>query len=149
MTTSIFWLLFSLVCFLGELSSPGMFYFFSCSIVAFGLALWNYYAELSLATQGLLFFSGSFAMFFLLHRLMKKIDNGKKPQYVSHATALINREGIVLTPISGVTPGQLVIHNEVWLAYSTNKEQIIKKGEHVIIIGIKGTHLIVKSKEKS
>lgn len=149
MTISTFWLLFSFICFLGELSSPGLFYLLSCSIVAFGLALGNHYAELPLAMQGLIFVIGFLFIFFVLHHLMKKIDERRRPQYISHLASLIHQEGTALTGISSDTPGQLAVHNETWLAYAANKGQVIKKGEHVIVVGIKGAHLIIKSKEKS
>lgn len=149
MTIAAFWLLFSLISFLAELSSPGMFYFFSCSIVSFGLALWNYYAELSLLMQGIVFTVGCFAIFFLLHFFMKKMTTNGRQQYISHIVSLINREGTALTEIAGTSSGQIVVHNEIWPAYSANKEQIINRGDQVVVIGIKGVHLIIKAKEKS
>ena len=56
---------------------------------------------------------------------------------------MVGKEGIALTDID--KEGKVLVHSEVWNAFSSDK---IKKEEKVVIEGVEGLKLLVKRKEE-
>jgi len=57
------------------------------------------------------------------------------------ADALIGESGIMTHPITKITDGSVKVRNQEWRA---GAEEDINEGEEIVVVGIRGTTLIVK-----
>jgi membrane protein implicated in regulation of membrane protease activity len=143
----LIWFLFAASCFLLELSFPGLFYFLACSVAALLLSgITSVASQLGIFSQLLIFVLIFFISLFVLKKVVRKTET-QSHAYKSHLDALIGKEGEVITEITEIVPGQVKIKNEVWLAYSVEKEVTLEQGIKVVVVGIRGVHVLVKEKK--
>ena len=143
MFNSWFWIWSVLAMFLlvGEIFTAGFFMlpFGIGAIVAAAMAFF----EVDPLWQTLAFIIVSTVAFFLLRRFADRMTH--EPPEKMGADRLIGKRGVVieeLTPNSLV--GQVRVAREEWRADAPG-EGIVPQGTEVIVEGIEGTHLIVRT----
>lgn len=129
-------------CFiLGELSSPGLFFFISFALGCFAAAGTSFInPSSSFETQALTALGVCLVSFFILSRSLR----GKKEDALHAATnfdALIHQSAVVTKLIMPDAPGRVKIRGEEWVAESSHPFPV---GTHVKISAIRGNRLIIK-----
>ncbi|RMG41717.1 MAG: NfeD family protein [Candidatus Dadabacteria bacterium] len=77
--------------------------------------------------------------------LMRAHD--KKPLRKAGVDRVVGKEGVVIEDIQAPDSGLIRVEHDTWRAVSDSKS-VIKKGTHVKVDGIQGTHLIVSVLEE-
>jgi len=136
----IMWCSLFLAAVFFELLSPGFFFFlsFACGCIAAACA--NFFS-LSMSIQLSVFAIASLISLIFLRKFVSQSLKG-----TTHATnvdALIGKRGTVLEDIVPNHGGYAKINGEIWLSKSINNE-FIKSGDVVEVLGVKGSHVIVK-----
>lgn len=136
----IMWCFLFLVAVLFELLSPGFFFFlsFACGCIAAAIA--NFFS-LSMSIQLTVFAIGSFLSLILLRKYVSRSLKGTL--HPTNVDALIGKKGTVTEVIYPNQPGYVKINGELWLSKTVHHESI-KNGEIVEVVGVKGSHVIVK-----
>lgn len=106
-------------------------------------ALFCYFGA-SLNTQLFIFGGSSFLMLFVIQFTLKKyLTSRESASTLTNANALIGKEALVLSPISGsVKRGEVKIGGEVWTAI-TQSGTNFEKDDVVIIDKVDGAKVIV------
>jgi len=138
----VIWILISIVCLLFEVGSPGLFFFLSFFFGAIFAAI-SAVITASWLIQSVIFLIFSFISFFVLSRWVKRrssiIDIGMQ----TNVYAMRSKRGIVVKRITADTMGKVKVDGETWSARPHNGEDI-ENGTKVVIIRIKGAHLVVE-----
>ncbi len=135
------WLIVALLFLILEISSPGLFFFFSFFIGALcsaGIAL----LAGSVAVQLLVFLFFSVCSCFLLPLWFKQ--KVQERGYATNAQALLGKRAIVIKAIGRDFPGQVKVQGEIWSARSINNHDI-QEGAAVEVVQVRGVHLFVKN----
>lgn len=136
-----FWLIISVIFFVIEILTPGVF-FFSCLGIGALLAMiislfWSYFI-----LQGIVFAISSVLVIYFLRPILTKYF--VKQDIKSNVDSLIGQEGVVVEEIKGkIKSGLVKVNNELWRAIS---EKEIKKDEIIVVVKVDGSHLIVERK---
>lgn len=144
LSAPVVWILIGFILFLLEFIVPGLILFFF-AIGAWIVAILSLFIDLSLNEQLIIFLISSLLSILLLRRWATKVIWQRK-----HSTELLDDEFLGKTAIaeSGIAPdnnGRVSFKGTSWEASS---EDIIEKGENVIITGNESIVLIVKSTKK-
>ena len=136
----IIWCALFLLAVVFELLSPGLFFFlsFACGCVA--AACINFFSS-NLSLQLTIFALSSLISLILLRRFVSQ--SLKSAPYATNAEALIGKKGVVLTNIEINQGGYSKINGEIWFSKSINNVSI-KEGETIEVLGVKGSHIIVR-----
>lgn len=141
------WSLIGLFLVLLELGHPGLFLCLSIALGAFsaaGVALMTSELGWQLVIFVLVAISGILLTQLWLRSLSKFFSRSMGQ---TNVYALIGKRGTVLAAVSEQQTGYIKIDGEIWLA-KTSVGENITIGQEVLVIGIKGCHVIVKSKEE-
>lgn len=133
-----FWIIFAIICILGELLTGG-FFLLSIGIGACSGAI-SHYFNFNIESQIIIFIIVSITCILLSRPLSKKLNN-KTPKKKTNTERLIGLKGEVLEKIEPNTHGIIKIKGEQWRASSKEK---LKPGDNVEIIAIEGVKLVVK-----
>lgn len=137
------WLSVAILFFIIEILTPGIF-FFSC--LGFGALLAmivSLYTNVVMI-QVLVFVLSSVLIIYFLRPVLNKYFISKNVK--SNIDSIISKEGIVVEDILGDKVSGLVkVNNELWRAFSVNKEKISKE-EEIVVEKVVGNHLIVRKK---
>jgi len=139
------WGVLALIMLMFEMGHPGLFLFLSFSVGALiaGLAA---SANYGLASQLTIFSLGVCTGLLLFYRWLKAKGRGfHKAQMGTNAYALVGKEAKAVSNITAQSPGQVIINGEIWRA-KTYGDATIFQGDQVIVLDIKGCHLIVQIK---
>lgn len=136
------WIFLGIWFLLFELGTPGLFYFLSFSIAAFITAIATFFIT-TIIYQVLFFLLATVFAFLLLHVVFLPLLQSDKKNYKSNVEALIGKQGYVVMSIGKYHSGQVKMNGEVWSARS-EKNEVIEKNREVMVIAVKGVHLIVK-----
>lgn len=137
-----FWLVTAGLLLMVELGHPGLFYFLSFSLGAFGAAGMAL-AGCSFALQmGFLLIASTIACVML----RTWVSREQQHNYRSNVYALQGREGIVATAILHGGFGQVSVDGEIWRAQS-HDGTALEKEVRVRVLEVRGTRVIVKKIE--
>lgn len=140
MITAIYsWMLIALLFLMLEMGNPGLFFFLSFFFGSIAATFASYY-DLDLTVQLLSFFGVTLLALGILRLFLKKFHS---PIYKTNVEALLGKQGIVTKAIESEEPGYVKVEGQIWLARSLDK-QIVPVGQVVLIVGFKGSHLLVK-----
>jgi len=139
---AVLWFIAGFVFFVLEFAIPGFILFFF-AVGAWVVALLSLFLDLSINAQLIIFLATSLVTILLFRKWVKNIIWTKK-----HGTELehefLGKTGIAETYIGPDQDGKVDFKGTSWNARS---EDIIEKGESVIIAGNESILLIVKSKK--
>ena len=142
-----FWLIIAVFFLILEMGSPGLFFFLSFFFGAISCAIATFFTT-SLVVQSIIFIVGTFLSFIILQFLVKKnLFKGSKHD-VTNVYALRGKKGRVLKCIEPEGVGLVKVLGQVWSARIHDNEPAIKKGALVIVLDIKGAHLVVRETEE-
>ncbi len=144
MTNTIFlWVALVIIALLIEAGTPGLFYFLSFACGSIAAALAGYY-ECTLTCQLICCFSVScLALFFLWRWVANTTGTVLQPAHSSNTAALIGEKALVVEPILPNGTGRVKIYGDIWLAREKDNGDV-NAGSEVVIIKVRGCHLIVK-----
>lgn len=138
-----FWLVTALILLLLEMTTPGLFFFvaFACGAICAALAA---FLEFSVAFQLWISLFGGVVSFLILKHLFlsKKIA---QIDLKTNVEALIGQEGLVLDTINIHQPGVVKVKGELWGAILMDGSSSLQKGTLVVVTGVQGNKLIVRS----
>ena len=138
-----FWLLVAIIFFIIEILTPGIFFFTCLGIGALVAMIVSLFTRL-IMVQGLVFVISSVVIIYFLKPILNKYFSSKEVK--SNVDSLLFKEGIVVEKIVGDKIAGLVkVNNELWRAFSVNKETI-NKDEEIVVEKIDGNHLFVRKK---
>ena len=141
----VLWLLVAVFCLLLEMSSPGLFFFLSFffgALVTAGATV----VITSLMSQSVVFVVATAISFLLLHYWVKRRSKLFDTHSQTNVYALRNKRGSVIKEINKGKMGLVKIGGETWSACCMHG-QLIKEGVPVIVVRIKGAHLVVQEVE--
>lgn len=136
-----FWLIISVIFFILEMGSPGLFFFISFGLGAIASAGVSLYV-MSFVYQMAVFLCTSIGAFIFLRWWTKKYIL-KKHTILTNASALIGKQAQVIKPISCFQLGQVRVAGQVWSAKALDQSQITV-GVIVEITDVKGAHVVVR-----
>lgn len=136
----IIWCFLFLAAVLFELLSPGFFFFlsFACGCIAAACA--NFFS-MSMSIQLSFFAVISLVSLILLKKFVSQSLN--RSSHATNTDALIGKKGTVLEDIESNHGGYAKINGEIWFSKSIHND-LIKAGDVVEVLGVKGSHIIVK-----
>ena len=137
----VIWFILGFVFFLLEFALPGLIIFFF-AVGAWIVAILLLFFDFSINTQIIIFLVSSILSILLFRRSLKKIMWTKKHSNEILEDEFLGKTGIAETFIGPGQNGKIGFKGTSWDARS---EDIIEKGENVIIIGNESILLIVKS----
>ena len=137
----VIWFILGFVFFLLEFAIPGLILFFF-AVGAWIVAILLLFLDFSINTQIIIFLASSILSILLFRRSLKKIMWTKKHSNEILEDEFLGKTGIAETSIGPGQNGKIDFKGTSWDARS---EDIIEKGENVIIIGNESILLIVKS----
>lgn len=144
----VFWFLLALFCLLFEMGSPGLFFFLSFFFGALVAGGFSFVTTMWL-WQALSFLISSFVAFLILHRWVKKKVDALDPRVQTNVYAMRSKRGRVIQHIFPDKMGIVKVDGERWSARSLHGTAI-KEDTEVIVVRIKGAHLVVEEvKEKN
>jgi len=136
------WMVLAILGALFEIGHPGLFFFlsFSCGAV---LAAFSSLIPINLTVQLVVFFVGTALSFFVLRRYVARSlgTSGHR----TNVEALVGRRGVVLEQIGPEKPGQVRVGGEAWLARAATADMEIGQGAEVVVVAVRGAHLVVTS----
>lgn len=137
---SIVWLVIFLFLLVVEIITLGLttIWFAGGALVAFIVTL----IGASVVTQLVLFVAVSLILLFVTRPIAVKYLN--KDLSKTNVDEAIGRKAMVSKRIDNINAtGEAVLDGEIWMARSENND-IIEKGEQVIVVAVEGIKLIVK-----
>jgi len=136
------WLIVGIGFLLLEIATPGVFFFVSFAIGCFCAAPIAFFG-FSLTTQCLTALVGLCTSFAIIRHFLARSTRSPSPQLKTNISALINKTGTVLLPISPYSPGRVKVNGETWSA-TTDEQHILHKSSLVTIIQIQGNKVVVR-----
>jgi len=136
----VLWACVAVFFMIAEMLTPGFFLFWlgvgaACSAVS------AFFLHVGIAGQLLIFIVVSASLF----AVSRKFAASKKQPDGVGADRLVGQEGVVLEAIDYAKHiGKVRIGSEEWRADSGEKSDVIAQGEHIKVMRVDGTHLIVK-----
>ncbi len=140
--TIFFWLVIALLFLISELGHPGLFFFLSFSFGALISALISVWYD-SWIIQSTAFLVGAIISFFVLKRWVRVKMRKDRRDHLTNVYALQGKKGTVIESILPDKPGYVQINGERWTARSVHTA-IIEQGVQVIVIDVRGAHVIVE-----
>lgn len=137
---AVVWFILGFVFFLLEFVVPGLILFFF-AVSAWIVAILLLFVDLSINSQLLIFLAGSVLTILLFRKWVKKIIWARK-QSSEIEDEFIGKTGKAQTFISPGNKGKVEFKGTTWDATS---EDVIEKGENVVVVGNDSIILIVKS----
>ena len=135
------WILIGLYFLLIEMGTPGLFFFVSFSVGAFGasfVSFLSYDFTIQCATVLVL----SILTFLVIKKYFASNGLQKLP---ANTDALIGSSGTVTQALDPNTPGRVKIRGEVWRA-TTPRNITLAQGDIVTVQAVKGNTIIVVKK---
>lgn len=144
LTAAVIWIIIGFVFFLLEFVFPGLILFFF-AVGAWIVAVLCLFLDLSINEQLIIFLISSIASILLFRKWLSKILWKRK-----HSTELLEDEflGKIAKAETAISPGEngkVDFKGTTWQAAS---DDLIQKGENVIIVGNESILLLVKSTKK-
>lgn len=144
LTAAVIWIIIGFVFFLLEFVFPGLILFFF-AVGAWIVAVLCLFLDLSINEQLIIFLISSIASILLFRRWLSKILWKRK-----HSTELLEDEflGKIAKAETAISPGEngkVDFKGTTWQAAS---DDLIEKGDNVIIVGNESILLLVKSTKK-
>ena len=138
----IFWLVFSIVMFVGEILSASFFMvWFSVGGIA---AAFTSFLTSNIYIQTIVMIIVSAILILATKPLTKKFLESKS-KVESNVNALIGKKAKVIQEINNIeNTGKIKVNGEVWKAITENSEEIIPADSDVTILAVDGVKLIVK-----
>jgi membrane protein implicated in regulation of membrane protease activity len=141
MDYTLLWLIIAIL-FLGvELLSPGLFYSLSFAIGAFAAMVGAHFLG-SVMWQMVLFLAATVGAMVLLRRFVAQRTGAYRP--TSNVYALIGKKGVLVVAPAGQQLGYVKVSGEMWACRTVDQESIGVDAQ-VIVVAVKGSHLIVRS----
>jgi membrane protein implicated in regulation of membrane protease activity len=144
MTNEFFlWLITSIIFFIFEMGSPGLFFFLSFSLGALITAIFSLFVD-SMQLQLLVFVFGTAIGFVILRYWVKaKFLLGKHKQHPTNLYAMYGKKGVVTRTILKDMSGEVKVAGQIWSAKSVDNTEI-HHGEQIEVVDLKGVHLFVR-----
>lgn len=137
------WIIISIVFFIIEILTPGIFLFSCFSIGALVAMIVSFFSDSMLLQCSTFAVVSIISIYFLKPFLMKILT---PLTLKSNIDNIIGQSGIVIEDIKGKkTMGIVKVNNELWRAVSEENE-LITKDEEIIVVKVEGVHLIVRKK---
>lgn len=133
------WLIFAVVCFIGELLTT-TFFLMSFGLSASICSILSYYYKSDPITNFIVFVVLSVVFIFLSRPFAKFINRGG-PDVLVASERLIGEKVLLKEDVKFEKSGFVTIKGDTWVVTS---DEDIKKGEEVEVIGIDGVKLVVK-----
>ncbi len=137
-----FWLIIAFFFLILEMGSPGLFFFLSFFVGALCAAGTSLLFSSLIIQCGAFVFGTIIALVVLKQWVAQKMFKGH-PRTQTNVFALQGKHGMVLKDITPQGPGEVKINSEVWTARSAHDE-VIKTGETVEVVTVRGAHVVVK-----
>lgn len=137
----VVWFILGFVFFLLEFALPGLIVFFF-AVGAWIVAILLLFFDFSINTQIIVFLASSILSILLFRKSLKKIMWTRKASNEILEDEFLGKTGIAETFIGPGQNGKIDFKGTSWDARS---EDIIEKGENVVIVGNDSILLIVKS----
>lgn len=141
MEYTVVWLIIAVLFLLIELLSPGLFYSLSFAIGASAAMVLAMFAD-DLTAQMILFLAASAGAMVLLRRFVARRTGAYKP--TSNVYALVGKKGVMVVSPAGQQLGYVKVNGEMW-ACRTVDQEIIGVDAQVIVVAVKGSHVVVRS----
>ncbi|MEO6838701.1 MAG: NfeD family protein [Ginsengibacter sp.] len=145
LSAAVIWIIIGFVFFLLEFVLPGLILFFF-AVGAWIVAILCLFIDLSINQQLIIFLISSVVSILLLRKWLSKILWKKKHSSELLEDEFLGKTAKAETDISPGKNGKVDFKGTTWQASS---EDIVEKGENVIIIGNESILLLVKSTKKS
>ena len=140
---TVIWMVAGFIFFLLEFAVPGLILFFF-AVGAWIVALLSLFFDMSTSTQLVIFLAGSILTILLFRNWVKKMIWLKK-NTTELENEFIGKTGKAESRIGPGNDGKVDFKGTSWKAKSND---VIEKGENVIIVGNESILLIVKSANK-
>jgi membrane protein implicated in regulation of membrane protease activity len=144
LNAAVIWIIIGFVLFLLEFVLPGLILFFF-AVGAWIVAILCLFLDLGINEQLIIFLASSIVTILLLRKWMKKILWQRKHSSELLEDEFLGKTAKAETAISPGENGKVDFKGTTWQAAS---DDIIEKGENVIIIGNESILLHVKSTKK-
>jgi len=141
-SVTLLWFIMALAFLIFEMGNPGLFFFLSFFIGALNTALLSFWID-SGVFQGLMFLGSSAFSFFMLRFLVGRMIEQVHRDKHTNVYALQGKRGVVVQAIELAGSGQVKVGGEIWSARAAD-ESAIDVGTAVVIVAVKGVHLIVE-----
>jgi len=136
------WVSIAILALVAEVGHPGLFLFLPFAFAAGCTAFAAVWTE-SLAIQGMCFLLSSIISFIVVHRWIKKRILKTSKEHKTTIDALIGQKAVVINTIEHNSPGYVQLNGKKWLARS-QQGILIEKNSSVIIVAVRGAHVIVQ-----
>ncbi|MEO6893644.1 MAG: NfeD family protein [Ginsengibacter sp.] len=141
LSAAVIWIIIGFIFFLLEFVVPGLILFFF-AVGAWIVAILCLFIDISINTQLIIFLISSIASILLLRKWLSKLLWERKHSSELLEDEFLGKTAKAETAISPGENGKVDFKGTTWPAAS---EDIIEKGENVIIIGNESILLLVKS----
>jgi len=140
LSSPLAWMLVALILLFVELATPGLFFFIAFAIGAAITGLVSF-TEISLALQCVIFLTTAIASFVILR---KKTASLRKKGPETNIYALVNKRGVVTSPIHPLRSGRVKVDREEWPA-EVLSGSALQSGTVVRILRVRGNRLTVEA----
>jgi membrane protein implicated in regulation of membrane protease activity len=137
----VYWFLTALLFLLLELGHPGLLFFVSFAFGAFAAGMVSLVAE-ELVLQVAVFLGATIISLAVLKYWVSRFAAHTPKHGHSNIYALEGKRGLVIKEISPNQPGQVDLNGEIWLA-RTLHDEVVPMGAEVVVVHVKGAHLVV------
>jgi membrane protein implicated in regulation of membrane protease activity len=144
-TTNLFywWLIVAFFFLIMEMGNPGLFFFLSFFFGGLTAAATSYVNE-SIIIQLFAFFGGTIvALYALRHWGIYLVGKNRQTQQTNFY-ALKGKRAVVTQDITGEKAGLVIIGGQVWAARLTHYDDVVRIGDVVEVIDVRGAHVVVK-----
>lgn len=144
-TTNLFywWLIVAFFFLIMEMGNPGLFFFLSFFFGGLTAAATSYVNE-SIIIQLLAFFSGTIVALYALRHWGMLLVGKNRPTSQTNFYALRGKRAVVTQDIMGEKAGLVTIGGQVWVARVTHHDDVVRIGDVVEVIDVRGAHVVVK-----
>jgi|GEM_PF-54142 membrane protein implicated in regulation of membrane protease activity len=141
------WLFIALALLFAEIGTPGLFFFVAFAIGASAASVVAFLGE-SLFMQWIIALLVSIVSFLIIRLVLKKrkLSDVKYESSQTNIDALVGKSAVAVTKFDAEGRGRVKVGGEEWASKLEEEEGLsegIAKGERVVIVGIRGNHLVV------
>ncbi len=138
-TTSIIWIIVSLMFLILEFGHPGLLFFLSFCFGALSAATTAFYDQLFFI-QIISFFGGACVSFCILRLFLKKMH---RSVHATNIYALVGKQGIVTEEIKDDQFGYVKVQHQLWPA-RTKTLTSLPKNTPITVLHVQGAHVVVE-----
>ena len=137
------WIIAAIALFIAEIFTPG--FVLACFGIACLFSSLVSFLELGVKVQIITFSISTLIVFFGIRPLFLKHFYSSQRKTKTNVDALVDKTGLVSEKIDPAgNKGRVIVGGENWRGISVD-ETVIEPGKRIVVIGVEGTKLLVKS----